>query len=667
MALQSAEIKAVIQPHRTSHLLFVVSICTLGLGVSVALFFFELTSPQGWRHAVAAAPNVTVDFTSTVRSVAPYPLSSTISTYGQDGGSIAVSASQRGRLGSLGLGLYRVPLQWNGGSIISSAGGGPTGISGDAWVSNIRSFGGVPMIVVGGSSDNNFSPSDAANLVQHFNANRATRVDFWVIGNEPGNAGMSIQAYCDLFNSTVDAMKAKDNTIKVIGPAWAYFDINALTTFLQCAGSRVDVIDYHHYAMGGTYLDNATALSQTGQWESEINQLRQSINQLVPNRASQIDIQVGEYNWSWQTADGYPGWNGDDRFYQAVATVWGASVAGHIMVAGGRGHQYADQNGALGLTFEKNSDAAHFGHQVTDPMPIFHGLRMLSGGSMFRGFGNTVVAASTSLSNTEVFASTNQKNIVLINKDPSATQNAAIQLNGVSGGTIDVWQTDQNAPFADPGKQASLTIVGGMVQLSLPPYSVSSLVVNEQGHAPPSSGASTPPPSSSVPPPSGGSETPAAPVAGSSSAPQASTATRPAANTPASNTTSSPSQLLVVGSGGAPTVSGTITLQAGGAGATVHYKIDSKPIIGNTVDTKKLSDGQHIVEATVRTPEGAISVKQQKIIVKNHPSSENAWLRPATYLLPVSLAVVSVGIAALTIWHHRRYRRPHAPKAALLQ
>lgn len=442
----------------------IMSVCKLAVAASLCIAI----------NAMAATANTFVDFSAPLsQSLAPSPFSSSISTYGQNGGSIVASATQRANLSSLGLGLYRVPLQWNGGNIISGAAYGPTNVSGDQWINAIKSLGAQAMIVVAGSSNNNFTPDDAAALVQHFNP--ANNVAYWVIGNEPDNDHLSMSAYCTLFNATVDKMKAVDPTIKVAGPAWSHYDQNDLQAFLNCAGSKVDVIDYHHYAMGGSYLDNATTLAQTVNWENEITQIRQMINATVPARAAAIEIQVGEYNWSWRTGDGYPGWNGDDRFYQGVVTVWSASVAGHIMRAGGRGHQYADQNGALGLTFEKQSDATYYGQQVDSPMPIYHGLRMFSGGDLFRPFGSIAVSASTTLANVEVFASTNGQNVVMINKDPSTTQTAVLQITGSTASTVDVWQTDNNAPFQAPQLKASLTVSNG-VSYALPSYSVTTFV-----------------------------------------------------------------------------------------------------------------------------------------------------------------------------------------------
>ncbi|HJP96571.1 MAG TPA: malectin domain-containing carbohydrate-binding protein [Candidatus Saccharimonadales bacterium] len=431
--------------------------------------------------ALADSPNASVDFTKATTTLATKPFSSTISTYGENNTDIINSASQRSALANLKAGYYRIPLQWNGGNIVSSAGGHPAG-SGDAWVNSIKNIGAEPQIVVGGSADNNFTPDEAANLVRHFNkptTGSANPVNVWVIGNEPGNGGMSIQTYCDLFNATAAKMKAVDPTIKVAGPAWAYFDSNTINTFLQCAGNNVDIIDFHHYAMGGSFLSEATALAQTGDWESEVTQTKQAIAQYVPSRANQIEVQVGEYNWSWRAEDGYNGWQGDDRFYQSVNTVWGASVAGHIAKAGGRGHQYSDLNGPLGLTFEKTDAASHYGRKVTDPLPIYYGMEMFTGGTLFRGFGTSMVDASTTLNNVEIYASNNGKNIVVVNKDPQATQPLTLKLTGFGGGSADVWQTSKDAPFDAPVKKTTINNVNDLLSYGLPPYSVTTFVLND--------------------------------------------------------------------------------------------------------------------------------------------------------------------------------------------
>src|SRR5687768_242625 len=142
------------------------------------------------------AGNTTVNFTQAITYSgvkAVYPFSGTISTYGSTGIAQPGGATQSARLTNLKLGLYRVPIKWNGGNVISSAVGGPTNISGLAWITAIRNTGSEPMVVIGGATNNNdITPSDAANLVNYFK-NNGMPVTYWVVGNEPG---MTMDEYC---------------------------------------------------------------------------------------------------------------------------------------------------------------------------------------------------------------------------------------------------------------------------------------------------------------------------------------------------------------------------------------------------------------------------------------------------------------------------------------
>ncbi len=104
---------------------------------------------------------------------------------------------------------------------------------------------------------------------------------------------------------------------------------------------------------------------------------------------------------------------------------------------------------------------------------------MFTGEGLFRGFGNVVVNANTTLPNVEVYASDNPKNIVVINKDQSATQTATFSLNGVTSGTIDVWRKDESVLFPNPPiKLATIPLENGTFTYQLTPFSVTAFVLN---------------------------------------------------------------------------------------------------------------------------------------------------------------------------------------------
>jgi len=480
-----------------AHLYLVVFVCLVVVG-GITTWFVN-----------AASPNINVNFNSTVTTLAPGAFSGTISTYG--GQNITTSTKQQNNLRNLSLGTYRIPIQWNGGNPISSAGGGPKNISAYAWIRAIKSIGAEPEVVIGGTSDDNFTPQDAQNLVKYFNTpgtNHYSPVHYWLIGNEPDNHGMSLTSnnqYCALYNQSAPLMKKVDPTILVGGPTIEQWDQQELQNFLNCTPSaNVDIVDWHAYAMGGNALSDSDALNnQAPSYETHLDTLRNMITQKYgAARSAQIQMSVGEYNWSWQFQDGYQGgWDGgsnDTRFFEPVAGVWAASVAGHIAEAGARGNQYSDQNGPLGLTFDDSEGniLQHYGTSVNDPMPIYWSLAMFTGANLFRSFGTNVVSTASHIPGVEVFASNNNKNIVLINKNPGTQEVANIGLAGFGGGTADIWQTNPSAQFSAPNKISTVKNVTDLVTVTLPAYSITTIVLNDgntigNGGTPPPSQAPT--------------------------------------------------------------------------------------------------------------------------------------------------------------------------------
>ena len=109
--------------------------------------------------------------------------------------------------------------------------------------------------------------------------------------------------------------------------------------------------------------------------------------------------------------------------------------------------------------------------------PMYAGIQMFSGGGYFRTFGGSYVKAETRLGDVDIYAASS-KNIVMINKSPTVTQNALVQLRGFSGGMAEVWQTSGDAPFAPPQGKAVFG-VKRILEYPLPPASVTTFVLTE--------------------------------------------------------------------------------------------------------------------------------------------------------------------------------------------
>jgi hypothetical protein len=422
-------------------------------------------SVAGTCSTPGTCASCSINLNNKLTDLSPNAIGSCISTYGAN---IATSAAQRAALQPLGLHLYRVPIRWNGGNPVSSAGGGPQNISADDYISALTSIGANAVIVVGGETgDNDFTPSDAANLVQRYSTKG---VKYYFIGNEPNNQGISIQNYASLFNDTATAMRNVDPNILIGGPTWSWYSANDLDTFMDLSGSHFDVLDYHHYAMGNPpALSDDQALANTKDWGDEVGALYTKLQQ---KGLQGKQVSVGEYNWAWQFNDGIAG--GDLRFYQPIITVWASSLIGHAIGHAGWVFQYSDQNGPLGLTVEPGNGG--MGQPGNSPLPIFHGLGMWTGEGLFRGFGSQFYDSSCDDPLVEVFA-TSGPNVVVVNK-AKTDREALINIGGGVASQVSVWQTGSD-PFAAPTKVLAGNVsAAGVVDVAIPALSVSTLVFN---------------------------------------------------------------------------------------------------------------------------------------------------------------------------------------------
>lgn len=422
------------------------------------------TTPQG-------SANTTVNFTSTVRNIPFVAIAMDISGYGQ-GSHITNDQTHRQKLVNLKLGMMRMEFLYENGAIVCGGDGCAKNISGDAWISSIKAAGAEPIIItpLDGRRSVDQDKTDAVNLVKHFNQQTNNPVKRWIIGNELDNSGnpdrMDATTYANRFNAIYDAMKAVDPSIKIGGPATAYYNTGFIETFLTISGNRVDFIDFHTYGQGGSEnKSESTLLNETLRYTEYLTDLRTKIDAKTGSRAGQIEMQVGEWNLDW---------NSDPKQFTHFNTIWSASALGRILQAGGHALMYADKNGALGALFETNTN----GGVKNDLMPIYHGYGMFTGENLFPRFGTSLVAANTTLSNVEVYASNNPKNIVAINKNQSQPQQVSFALTGVTSGTATVWQKDPSIDTkALPQNKGTIVITNGRFVYTLPGYSVVTFVV----------------------------------------------------------------------------------------------------------------------------------------------------------------------------------------------
>ncbi|ONI91706.1 hypothetical protein ALI22I_07485 [Saccharothrix sp. ALI-22-I] len=430
-----------------------------------------LTTP-----AQAAVANVTVDFGAVVRPVPRDAFSADITGYGS--GSYITNDPQHramlaGRYGSLRMELkYTTPGDPTS-AIIAGGSGAETKVAGDAWITAIKDLGAEPVLIVPDDA------TDAANLVRHFNLG-GNRIGRWIIGNEPDTKPNGTAAvFGARFNAVYDAMKAVDPSISVGGPAVSHPNMTYIREFLTVSGTRADFVDFHKYGAGEKPVCDTTLLAETAQWSTDVAAVRDIITSVVPARANQIGIQIGETNSDWGIHPNPAGCGNigtEPVQYRNAAIWWSASVFGRLAEAGARGYAYGDKNGALGLLYDQPNAS---GAGRNERMPVYQGIGFFTGqeGTALAHFGSSLVRSSTTLGNVEVYASANPKVIVVVNKGMTP-YNAVI---GVGSGLTQaaVHQKDGNTvSYAKPANLGTVAVSAGQVTVGLPGPSVTQLVLS---------------------------------------------------------------------------------------------------------------------------------------------------------------------------------------------
>lgn len=440
----------------------------------------------------AVTADVSIDFARARAGSAISSLSfgSCISTFAGDGQNVniikggAEGAAWKSKLGALGPLVWRIPLAWNGGRPGSSASGARSYGDAGAYVRAIKDIGGTPMIAVGGTTaDNDITPADAARLVRYFNDNGGQNggpVDYWIVGNEPDNTGQD-GPYIAAFNGIATAMRAATNRrLYLSGPTLVdYADYKQATfnRFLDTCGAQVDRMDFHKYGAGLGLDGNLTA---TKRYAEAAEWLRGAVA-ARPATANRVQVQCGELNY-------HPSYNpssyGAAAFYTSRNTVHTASAIGHLLNGGASAYQYSDNNGPLGLITPGNSNNGAPAGQRR-PTPAYYGLKMWTGGNLYRRPTGSMASVAQAVPDLEVFASTGTKNVMLINKSLTTSRSLVVATGSVTSGTFTVWQTKaglgttgtDGGQWAEPTVVKTGSITQGQISVTVPALTVTCVLI----------------------------------------------------------------------------------------------------------------------------------------------------------------------------------------------
>ncbi len=366
----------------------------------------------------------------------------------------------------------------------------------DTFMASVKRIGAQPMIIANYGTG---TPQEAADWVKYANVTKGYSAKYWTIGNENygnGHYGSSWEAddhsdksptaYANGVVAYADAMKAVDPSIKVGAvltmPAnWP----DALVaggdsaswnqTVLSIAGSKIDFVDVHWYPGGGTA---AESLTKTEQINDAMYLLRRQIDQYAGANASRIGISLTETNVgvgqdtqpaALYLADAYSG-----LLANGVFTVdwWDVhnGIGAVSTVAGQTDYGDFGMLSSAGCT----SDGTTCEPALNTPFAPYYGLSMMND---FVRAGDRFVGAGTDEPLVTAHAARRPNGdlaVLLINKDPGNAHPVDISYTGYT--PADGAPTVYSYGNGDTSISSSQT--GSATSQTLPPYSLTTLVLH---------------------------------------------------------------------------------------------------------------------------------------------------------------------------------------------
>ena len=152
-------------------------------------------------------------------------------------------------------------------------------------------------------------------------------ISYWEIFNEIYGSGMDPErVYWQFYNLVAPMLKAVTPAVKVGGPALSWPQQSILRDFLENCKENVDFLSWHIYLTGTVETPTETIMQRTGIFGDYARQIRQLVNELVPNR--DLELALTEYNINYD-------WNPHDpRQATNIGAVWAASVLIYLAKAG---------------------------------------------------------------------------------------------------------------------------------------------------------------------------------------------------------------------------------------------------------------------------------------------------------------------------------------------
>jgi len=186
-------------------------------------------------------------------------------------------------------------------------------------VQAVKSIGAIPLIVLTGVR-NPHVLADDSRMIQGVNSVFGSSLVYYEFGNEDDWNGVTITRYTNGWNTLIPQFKHLALNGKFIGPVSYEYSHDNLTTFLQEANPRPDVISWHEYTC--SYKDPASScLANLDRWTTHITDAREVMQNTL---GTPLPIMITEWNYAADQSTQHNGLPFDDEKYNSASfmTEW---------------------------------------------------------------------------------------------------------------------------------------------------------------------------------------------------------------------------------------------------------------------------------------------------------------------------------------------------------
>jgi len=494
---------------RLSTVLISVFVCGAAAGIALA------------QVSPASTANVTIAAGSPIRTVDPRIFGVNTATWDP----ALDSSATLTLLAPTKVGVFRFPggstsdtYHWQTNTAINTSTGQPyqSTVSFDQFAAIAVPLGAQAFITTNYGSG---TAQEAAAWVQYSNVTKGYGFKYWEIGNEcyggweydthaiqqdPYTYALMVQAY-------MTAMKAIDPTIKVgivvetgedsyannqnhpatnpVTGVVHYGWTPVLLTTLVSLGVMPDFAIYHRYEQAPGQENDAALLQAAATWKDDAANLRMMLNDYMGQSGAGVELVCTENNSVYtnpgkQSTSIVNGLYLADSTGQILQTEFNSLVWWDLR----NGQQTNDNNSSSLYGWRKYGDYGIVS-PANDPYPTYYIKKLLS---HFASGGEQLVTASTDNTLLAAFATIGTDGVLrllVLNKDPSSSTNANIQISGFSpsgGATLFSYGIPQdNAAKTGTGSpdvaQTALATVSSSFTYTFSPYSATVLLLAPGG------------------------------------------------------------------------------------------------------------------------------------------------------------------------------------------